>query len=117
MRLYRKVEIDPSADEDIDELYDYLVQVMSYDSARRYVLAMIDEVNALAVYADCFAESRSATIRRVHPGARRMVSHNKKWVYVFHIEDEGTASGRSDSEAENKIVVVDRILKGKMVKG
>jgi plasmid stabilization system protein ParE len=103
MRLYRKVEIDPSADEDIDELYDYLVEVMSYDSARRYVLAMIDEVNSLVVYADCFAESRSATIRQVHPRARRMVSHNKKWVYVFYIEDD--------------IVVVDRILKGKMIKG
>ena len=103
MRLYRKVEIDSSADEDIDELYDYLVQVMSYDSARRYVLAMIDEVNSLAIYADCFAESRSATIRRVHSGARHMVSHNKKWIFVFHIEGD--------------IVVVDRILKGKMVKG
>lgn len=103
MRLYRKVEIDPSADEDIDELYDYLVEVMPYDSARRYVLAMIDEVNSLVVYADCFAESRSATIRQVHPRARRMVSHNKKWVYIFYIEDD--------------IVVVDRILKGKMIKG
>ena len=103
MRLFKKVEIDPSADEDINELFDYLVQVMSYDSARRYVQTMIDEVNSLAVYADSFAESRSATIRRVYPGARRMVSHNKKWVYVFHIEED--------------IVVVDRILKGKMVKG
>lgn len=33
--------------------------------------------------------------------ARRMVSHNKKWDYIFHIE-EG-------------IVVVDRIMASKMI--
>lgn len=101
MQVYQKVEIDSSADEDINELFCFLVDVMSYESARRYVLAMIDEVNTLAVFADCFVESRSLTIKRIHPRARRMVSHNKKWIYVFHIEDD--------------IVVVDRVLKSSMI--
>lgn len=58
-------------------------------------------MQSLAVYADCFSESRSLTIKQVHPHARRMVSHNKKWSYVFHIEGD--------------TVVIDRILKTKMI--
>ena len=45
--------------------------------------------------------SRYADIRAIHPRARRMVSHNRKWVYVFHIEDG--------------VVVVDRIFPMKMI--
>ena len=37
----------------------------------------------------------------IHPQARRMVSHNKKWNYIFHIEDN--------------IVVIDRVMPSKMV--
>jgi hypothetical protein len=39
----------------------------------------------------------------IHPKARRMVSHNRRWIYVYHIE--GT------------YVIVDRILPAKMNKG
>ena len=39
----------------------------------------------------------------IHPQARRMVSHNKKWNYIFHIEDD--------------IVIIDRIMPSKMIKG
>ena len=101
MQVYKKVKIDPSANEDIDELFEFLIEVMSYEGARRYVMAMIDEVNSLIAFADCYTVSRSLTIKQVHPHARRMVSHNKKWVYVFHIETD--------------TVVIDRILKTKMI--
>ena len=101
MQIYKKVEIDSSADCDIDELFDFLIDVMSYESARRYVQAMIAEVNSLTIFADCFAESRSLTIKQIHPHAKRMVSHNKKWIYVFHIESD--------------IVVVDRVMKASMI--
>ena len=42
-------------------------------------------------------------IRQIHPEARRMVSHNRKWVYVYHIEAS--------------FVIVDRILPANMNKG
>lgn len=35
-------------------------------------------------------------IAKIHPEARRMISHNRKWIYVYHIE------GRS--------AIVDRII-------
>ena len=59
------------------------------------------EIKSLSIYADCYITSRSRTIRSVHPKARRMVSHNHKFVYVFHIEDDA--------------VMLDRVLIGKMI--
>ena len=100
MTVYR-VEISTSVLEDVDELKQFLRFVMSREGAHRYIEAMYDEMMSLSVYADCFAVSRSQTIRAIHPHARRMVSHNHKFVYVFHVEGE--------------VVVIDRILKSKMI--
>lgn len=96
-----KVEISNTANADRHELMVFLRAVMSREGAHRYASAMHDEILSLAIYADCFGESRSQTIRNVHPHARRMVSHNRKWVYVFHLEED--------------TVVVDRILNAKMI--
>ena len=74
---------------------------MSLEGARRYLDTMIQEVLSLSVYADLYTTSRSKTIKMIHPQARRMVSHNKKWNYIFHIEDN--------------IVVIDRVMPSKMV--
>ena len=98
-----KVEIDSSAREDIEELAEFLSTKLSLEGARKYLDSMIQEVLSLSVYADVYFKSRSKTIKMIHPQARRMVSHNKKWNYIFHIEDD--------------IVIVDRIMPSKMIKG
>lgn len=100
MKTYR-VEVDSSAWADIDELTDWIRDNMSREGGDRYIDAMICEIYTLTVYADIYQVSRYADIRRCHPQARRMVSHNKKWVYVFHVEGD--------------VVVVDRILKAKLI--
>ena len=100
MKTYR-VEIDPSAWADIEELTDWIRENMSLTGGDRYLDAMISEVYTLSVFADLYQVSRYADIRRYHPKARRMVSHNKKWVYVFHVEQD--------------VVVVDRIVKSKLI--
>lgn len=100
MRIY-KVKVHPSADEDIAELTDFLFEKMSREGGNRYLDAMGEEMRSLALFADCFAESRSKTVRNIHPRARRMVSHNHKWCYVFHIEGD--------------TVVIDRVLKSTMI--
>jgi plasmid stabilization system protein ParE len=87
MKTY-KVRILRSAEADIEELADFLFKTLSREGAYRYLDFMKQEVLSLSVYADCFAESHSKTILEVHPKARRMVSHNHKWVYVFHIEGD-----------------------------
>lgn len=95
------VRVEKSALEDIQELYQFLLTVKSKEGAHQYIIAMNDEMMSLSVFANCFALSRSKTIRAIHSHARRMVSHNRKYVYVFHIEGD--------------IVYIDRILKASMV--
>lgn len=101
MKVY-KVEIDSSAREDIEELAEFLSTKMSLEGARKYLDSMIQEVLSLSVYADVYLASRSKTIKMIHSKARRMVSHNKKWNYIFHIEDD--------------FVIVDRILPSKLIR-
>lgn len=101
MKTYTVI-ISPSALQDIDHIADFLLTKLSKESSYNYVDMMINEVESLSIYADCFTSSRSEVIRAIHPDARRMLSHNHKWNYIFHIEDE--------------IVFVDRILASKMIK-
>ena len=101
MRTY-EVVISPAAEADLADLAFFLRSVMSLEGARRVHQAMRNEVLSLSVYADCFSTSRYADVRRYHPQARRMVSHNKSWFFIFHIEGD--------------TVVVDRIRQAKLIK-
>ena len=100
MKTYR-VRISRKAWRDIEELSDYLLMVISIEGARKYLDTMIAEVQSLALLADLYRPSTMADIRQYHPKARRMVSHNRRWVYIFHIEDD--------------TVVVDRIIPSKLI--
>lgn len=100
MRTY-KVEIAETAVEDIEQLSDFLVSVMSVEGSWRYKETMRQEILSLSLFAGLYKQSRSMVIRKIHPAARRMLSHNRKWNYVFHIEDD--------------TVIVDRILPSKMI--
>lgn len=87
MKTYN-VKILDTAETDIEELADFLFENLSIESAYRYLDFMRQEAKSLSVYASCFSESHSKTIQAIHPNARRMVSHNHKWAFVFHVEDE-----------------------------
>ena len=100
MKTY-KVKIDRTAEADLHNLFRFLISVMSREGANRYIDTMVNEVQSLSILADLYRLSRHVEIRKFHPYARRMVSHNKKWVYIFHIEDD--------------FVVVDRIYPAKMI--
>lgn len=99
MRTY-EVRISHAAYADMAELLKFLKAMMTEEGAVRYANNMRTEVKMLSVYADCYGRTTSVTLRLIHPEARRMVSHNRKWVYVFHIEDS--------------FVIVDRILPSKL---
>ena len=87
MKVYR-VRLSHSVMRDLGELEDFLKSVMSQAGANRYIDTMIDEVMSLSVFAGVYHTSPMADIRQYHPKARRMVSHNKRWVYIFHVEDD-----------------------------
>lgn len=90
-----------SAIRDLEELRDWLGTVMSREGAHSYVANMRNEVLSLSLYADLYRPSVLVDIRQYHPQARRMVSHNRRWVYIFHIEDD--------------VVIVDRIRPSKTI--
>ena len=100
MKIY-KVEIDSSAREDLMFLFNFLKELKSQTGANQYIDMIIAEVQSLSVFAGLYRVSHFADVLCYHPNARRMVSHNKKWVYIFHIEDD--------------VVVVDRIRPAKMI--
>ena len=96
-----KIRIDDSAESDLRHLFDFLINVMSRDGANRYIDMITNEVLSLSILANVYSPSQYVDIRRYHPQARRMVSHNKRWVYIFHIEDDS--------------VIIDRILPAKLI--
>ena len=102
MQLY-EVRISYAACVDMAELRKFLKVMMTVEGAIRYANNMREEIKMLAIYADLYGKTTSMTLRQIHPEARRMVSHNRKWVYVYHIEAS--------------FVIVDRILPANMNKG
>lgn len=102
MRIY-EIRISHTAHGDMDNLRIFLDEMLSEEGAIRYANNMREEIKMLSVYADCFGRTTSHTLLRIHPQARRMVSHNHRWLYVFHIE--------------GSFVIIDRILPAKMNKG
>ena len=85
MQTY-KVRISLAARADLAELRKFLKAMMTEEGAVRYANNMRDEIKMLAFYANLYGRSTSITLRQIHPEARRMVSHNRKWVYVYHID-------------------------------
>jgi len=99
MKIY-EVRINISAQADMDNLRTFLDKMLSEEGAIRYANNMKHEIESLSVFADCIGRSSSETIRSIHPDGRRMISHNRRWIYVYHIEGD--------------FVIVDRILPAKM---
>lgn len=97
-----EVRISKSAFVDIDNLRKFLDEMLSEEGAIKYANNMRAEIESLSVFADCIGKTTSNTLRAIHPNARRMVSHNRKWIYVYHID--------------GLFVIVDRILPSKMNK-
>jgi plasmid stabilization system protein ParE len=102
MRIY-EVRISHGALVDMAELRKFLKSMMTVEGAIRYANNMREEIKMLALYANLYGKSTSISLRQIHPEARRMMSHNRRWIYVYHIEEN--------------FVVVDRILPAKMNKG
>ena len=102
MRIY-EVRISRGALQDMAKLRTFLLEMMSEDGAVRYANNMRAEIKMLSVFADLYRKTNSKTFLQIHPEARHMVSHNRRWDYVFHVE--------------NSFVIVDRIIPAKMNKG
>ena len=96
MRISQKARLD------MVMLREFLNGLMSEEGAVCYANTMRAEIKLLSVCAECLSRSTSTTIQQIHPKARRMVSHNHRRIYVYHIEEN--------------IVIVYRIIPAKMNK-
>lgn len=102
MQIY-EVRISHGEFLDMNELRVFLKEILSEEGAVRYSNAMRNGIKSLSVYGSCMSRTTSQTLLAIHPNARRMVSHNRRWIYVYHLD--------------NEIVIVDRIIPSKMNKG
>ena len=100
MKIY-KVVVKKEVFNDLSVIKDFIVTVASVDSAMKYVDALEQEIYSLAYLAPCIALTTSRTAKKYHPQARKVVTHNKKWTIIFHIE--------------GSFAVVDKILPAKMM--
>ena len=96
-----KVSISSSAEADLKNLTLFLLQMMSIEGAYKYLHAMQLEIMSLSVLANLYRPSNFIDVRAYNPKACHMVSHNKKWVYIFHIENDS--------------VIIDRIRPAKLI--
>ena len=96
-----KVSISSSAEADLKNLALFLLQMMSIEGAYKYLHAMQLEIMSLSVLADLYHPSNFMDVRAYNPKTCHMVSHNKKWVYIFHIENDS--------------VIIDRIRPAKLI--
>ena len=102
MQIY-EVRISHDALQDMARLRTFMLEKMSEDGAVRYANNMRAEIKMLSVFAELDRRTTSKPFLQIHPEARHMVSHNRRWDYVFHIEDG--------------FVIVDRIIPAKLNKG
>ena len=98
MRSY-KVKINDSASDDLKDLFLFLTTVLSPSSVDQYIEMLSNEVASLSIIAGIYPISRQKNILKIHTQARRMVSKNRKWNYIYHIENDN--------------VFVDRIIASK----
>ena len=102
MQIY-EVRISQDALQDMARLRSFLLEMMSEDGSVRYATNMRAEIKMLSLFAGLYGKTTSKTLLAIHPEARRMISHNRRWIYVFHIEES--------------FAIVDRIIPAKMNKG
>ena len=97
----REVIILPQVRDDLAEIIEFITYKTSEENALRYADELIDEINQLSYLADAMAEIPSKTLAQYHPLAQRLLSHNRKWCFIFHKTD--------------RYVFVHKIIPSKMV--
>lgn len=100
---YYKVAVSKNVFTEIEEIADFIIKISTPEHAIKYKNQLISEIAALSYMADVINYSQWKVAKRCHPKAKRMITKNKKWNVVFHVEGFN--------------VIVDKIIPTKMVNG
>ena len=87
MKVY-EVVVHRRVYEQIASIQDYIASINTYASAVKYSNALFDEISTLSYLADVLPETDWASAKEYHPEAKRMVTHNRKWNIIFHIDGD-----------------------------
>ena len=100
---YYKVAVSKNVFAKIEEIAGFIIKISTTEHAIRYKNQLISEIAALSYMADVINYSQWKVAKRCHPKAKRMITKNKKWNIIFHVE--------------GIYVIVDKIVPTKMVNG
>lgn len=83
----------------VNEVVDFIKSIHTEESAQKYRMSILFELDSLSCYASIFPLSRFRTAREIHPQARTVPILKRRWTVVYHIDGD--------------YVIVDRILLSK----
>lgn len=86
---------------DIDLLADYIISLSTAEHAEAYTHMLVQEIRALEYLAAMIPFSPWELTKKYHPYAKVMVSRNRKWCVIFHIDGE--------------FVVIDKLLPARLL--
>ncbi len=88
--------------DDIDSISDFIISISTPEHAIKYKNQLISEIETLSYLADTMGFSQWKTAKKFHPKAKRLITKNRKWNVIFHIE--------------GNYVIVDKLIPSKLVK-
>ena len=83
----------------VNEVVDFVKSIYTEESAQKYRMSILFELDSLRCYASIFPLSHFRTAREIHPQARTVPILKRRWTVVYHIDGD--------------YVIVDRILLSK----
>lgn len=101
MKKY-KVAISDNVYLDLEDIGNFILSKYTQSSVTAYLKNMYDDISLLEYMADVLPYSDNKTIKGIHPNGKRLLSKNRHWNIIFHIEGD--------------YVIVDRIIASSMIK-
>ena len=89
MKSYRLVVTD-NVWNNLAEITKYITSVASENLAMKYTDQLLDEIRELSnpLLADAMQFSQWQTAKQLHPQAKRLITKNRKWNIIFHIDGQ-----------------------------
>lgn len=97
------VSVSDDVFDELDSIADFIISISTPEHAIRYKNQLINEIGELSYLAGPMAYSQWKTAKEIHPKAKRLITKNKAWNVIFHIDGD--------------FVIVDKLIPSKMIKG
>ncbi len=72
----------------IGQIQDYIATLNTYEAAENYSIKLFSEIKTLAnpILANAIQHSQWQAAKKLHPQAKRLITKNRKWNIIFHIQ-------------------------------